>query len=239
MVKRTATKLVGYVRVSTAAQGRSGLGKEAQEAAIRAYAASVGLPVVKVYTEVESGAVNARPALEAALADCRLRHATLVVGKFDRLSRNAAFLLQLRDGGVPIVAADMPEAGFLQIGLMAVIAQHEREQISRRTKEALAAAKRRGKKLGNPQGAAPLLRAGKGNKAALSAIAEQVAERLESYAPFIEELRGKGIDGPSGVARALNEQDIPAPRGGKWYPSSATLLLERFAAQRRLVRPLA
>jgi DNA invertase Pin-like site-specific DNA recombinase len=145
-------KLVAYERVSTARQGKSGLGLEAQRKAIDDYAATKGGTILARFTEVESGRKNDRPELEKALQLARITGATLVIAKLDRLSRNAAFLLTLRDAGVSFVACDMPEANDLTVGIMALVAQQEREAISRRTKEALAAAKARGVKLGNPNG---------------------------------------------------------------------------------------
>ena len=133
-------KLIGYRRVSTAQQGRSGLGLEAQAAGIEAYAQRVAERVLEQFTEVESGSHNARPELAKALHLARVTGATLVIAKLDRLSRNAAFLLTLRESGVRFVAADMPEANELTVGIMALVAQQEREAISKRTRDALGAA---------------------------------------------------------------------------------------------------
>src|SRR5665213_3319232 len=142
---------VTYLRVSTARQGRSGLGLDAQRAAVADFLTARGGLEVASYREVESGKVNDRPQLEAALKRCRQTRATLLVAKLDRLSRNAAFLLALRDAGVRFICADLPDANELTIGVLAAVAQHEREAISARTKAALQAAKRRGVRLGNPQ----------------------------------------------------------------------------------------
>jgi DNA invertase Pin-like site-specific DNA recombinase len=171
-------KLVAYERVSTARQGKSGLGLEAQRKAIEDYAATKGGTILARFTEVESGRKNDRPELEKALQLARITGATLVIAKLDRLSRNAAFLLTLRDAGVSFVACDMPEANDLTVGIMALVAQQEREAISRRTKEALAAAKARGVKLGNPNGAAALRRAGKGG----AALRETVRQNADDHA---------------------------------------------------------
>ena len=155
-MSHAARKLVAYERVSTARQGRSGLGLEAQRKAIDDFAASRGAEVIGRFTEVESGSKDARPELSKALHLAKLTGATLVIAKLDRLSRNAVFLLTLRDSGVRFLAVDMPEANDLTVGIMALVAQQEREAISRRTTEALAAAKARGVVLGNPNGAAAL-----------------------------------------------------------------------------------
>lgn len=143
------TKHVAYYRVSTAKQGRSGLGLDAQQAAVRAYLH--GTTPHAEYTEVESGKVNNRPILATAIETVKACGGVLVIAKIDRLSRDAAFVLALRDSGVRFVCCDMPEANSLTIGLMAILAQHERETISQRTRAALAALKRRGKQLGKPE----------------------------------------------------------------------------------------
>ena len=146
MVNGTAPslRLVAYERVSTAQQGRSGLGLAAQRKAIDDFAASRQAQVVERFTEVESGRKADRPELTKALTLARLTGATLVIANLDRLSRNAVFLLTLRDSGVRFLAVDMPEANDLTIEIMAQVAQQEREAISRRTKEALQVAKARG-----------------------------------------------------------------------------------------------
>lgn len=170
-------RFIAYERVSTARQGQSGLGLEAQRNTIDAFAASRDAEVLACFTEVESGRNPDRPKLGKAIALARLTGATLVIAKLDRLSRNAA----LRDSGVKFIACDMPEANDLTVGVMALVAQQEREAISRRTKEALAVAKARGVKLGNPNGAAALRRAGKGGatlRAKVSATAEGLARDL-------------------------------------------------------------
>src|SRR5882672_7409199 len=143
------SKFVAYLRVSTAKQGRSGLGLEAQRESVRQFVVSrSGKIIAPELVEVETGKRNDRPELGKALKRCRLTGATLVVAKLDRLSRNAAFLMTLRDSGVDFIAADLPEANTMTVGVMAVVAQHEREAISQRTKAALQAAKARGTKLG-------------------------------------------------------------------------------------------
>lgn len=144
-----AVRVVAYHRVSTKMQGKSGLGLESQQAAVSEYATRIGAALVGQYTEVETGKDNHRPQLARALAHAKRSQARLVVAKLDRLSRNAAFLLTLRDSGARIVACDMPEMNELTVGIMAVVAQDEARRISERTKAALAAAKARGVKLGS------------------------------------------------------------------------------------------
>jgi len=185
-------KLVSYHRVSTAKQGSSGLGLEAQEAAIEAYRNRVGASLVASYTEVESGKNNQRPELAKALHHAQVTGSILVIAKLDRLSRSVAFLAALQDSGVQFVAADMPEANEVTIHIMAAIAQAERKAISRRTKEALQAAKARGKKLGNPNGAAALLRAGKGNAAGVASVKAQAQDYAQQMKPVVEHLQAQG-----------------------------------------------
>lgn len=221
-------KLIAYQRVSTARQGQSGLGLEAQTAAIHAYTQRVGGAVIESFTEVESGKANNRPQLTKAIQLARVTGATLVIAKLDRLSRNAAFLLTLRDSGVRFVAADMPDANELTVGVMALIAQHEREAIAKRTAEALQAARARGQRLGNPNGAAALRRAAKGNRAALiaaSALADRHACNLEAV---VATLRLEGIKSLGAMAEALNARGMLTPRGGGWHKSSVRNLLVRL-----------
>jgi DNA invertase Pin-like site-specific DNA recombinase len=168
-------RLVAYERVSTVRQGASGLGLEAQRKVIEDFAVARGAEVLARFTEVESGRKANRPELAKALHLAKVTGATLVIAKLDRLSRNAAFLLALRDSGVRFVAVDMPEANDLTVGIMALVAQAEREAISRRTKEALAVAKARGVKLGNPNGAESLRRAGQGGAALRAAVSANAA----------------------------------------------------------------
>lgn len=223
-------KIVSYLRVSTRKQGSSGLGLEAQRAAIDGYAAQRQAKVIETFTEVESGKVNTRPELLKALHLAKVTGATLVIAKLDRLSRNAAFLLTLRDSGVRFLAADMPDANDLTVGIMALVAQQEREAISKRTKEALSAAKARGARLGNPNGAAALRRAGQGNVASVQAIRAQADSHARNLFPVLEALASQGITSLGAVAEALNEQGMLTPRGGRWHKSSVRNLKARLAA---------
>jgi len=181
---------------------------------------------------VESGRKADRPELAKALHHAKVTGATLVIAKLDRLSRNAAFLLALRDSGVRFVAVDMPEANDLTVGIMALVAEAEREAISRRTKEALAVAKARGVKLGNPNGAASLKRAGKGGvalRAAVSANAEAFAADL---AAVIADIRAGGGTSLRAIAAGLTRRGIRTRRGGAWNVGNVKGLMARVYAQK-------
>ena len=207
------TQYVAYYRVSTKRQGQSGLGLEAQQALVAPYADSI----LHSFTEVESGKVDARPQLDAALAMCRETGASILIAKIDRLSRDAAFLLTLRKAGVDIVAADMPNAGTLEFGVRAVVAQHEREEISKRTKDALAAAKARGVKLGCPNPRAGGLASGAARREKQQAVAKQAM-------PIISALRDAGAS-LRAIAGKLNDAGIPTALGGKWYAASVSNII--------------
>lgn len=222
-------QIIAYYRVSTAKQGRSGLGLEAQRDAVERYAAGIGATVAESFTEVESGKRDDRPKLAQALKLARLTGRRLVIAKLDRLSRDAAFLLTLQKAGVDFVAADMPDANALTVGIMALVAQQERQAISKRTREALAAAKRRGVKLGNPNGAAPLRRAGKGNAAAVEAIQATAGARAEDLRDTVRELQEAGAVTLGALAEALNARGVRTPRGAQWHRSSVRNLLARLA----------
>lgn len=222
-------RAVAYYRVSTAAQGRSGLGLEAQRAAVESLCAARGWELTAPpFTEVESGKRNDRPELEKALHRAKVTGATLVVAKLDRLSRNVAFLAALQESGVKFIAADMPEANELTVHIMAAVAQAERKAISKRTKEALQAAKARGQRLGNPNGAAAIRRAGKGNDSAMEAVRANATKRAEEMRPIVEDMRSRGVASLAGIAAALNEGGFVTARGGKWHASSVRNLVARL-----------
>ena len=224
------TKFVAYYRVSTDKQGKSGLGLEAQEAAVVAFIASKGenARLLASFVEIESGKrSDNRPQLKLAMEQARLTGATLLIAKLDRLSRDAHFLLGLQKAGVKFVAVDMPEANELVVGLMALIAQAERQMISARTKAALAAAKARGVKLGNPRGAAHLR--GLGNPAGVAALKRGAMTRAEGLRATIEAIRAEGVVSANGIAGRLNEREIATPRGGRWSARTVSDVLARLA----------
>lgn len=221
-------RVVAYYRVSTEGQGRSGLGLEAQREAVTSLCTQRDWQITAEFTEVESGKHNTRLQLATALHRAKVTGSILVVAKLDRLSRNIAFLTALQESGASFVAADMPEANELTVHIMAAVAQAERKAISKRTREALAAAKARGTRLGNPNGAAALLRAAKGNTAAIEAVKSKAAGRADDYAPVIADIRVSGAVSLPAIAKELNERGIITARGGHWHPSSVRNLLERL-----------
>jgi DNA invertase Pin-like site-specific DNA recombinase len=222
------SKFVSYYRVSTAKQGRSGLGLEAQRAAVETYLKANSGVELASFVEVESGKVNSRPQLEAALLRCRQTRATLLVAKLNRLSRNAAFLMNLRDSGVKFQALDIPEANTLTLGILATLAQHEREIISARTKAALAARKARGLPLGTPRDMrAYAPRAAALGRAALTATARK---RAQEIAPLIVEARALGHTSLRAVAEFLNSREVTTPRGKAWT-ATAVRNAERMIAR--------
>jgi DNA invertase Pin-like site-specific DNA recombinase len=214
------TKFIAYYRVSTDKQGQSGLGLEAQQAAVQHYADSI----VHSFTEIESGADNERPQLLAAIAMCRSMGATLLIAKIDRLSRDAGFLLTLRSSGLEILAADMPQVSTLEFGMRAVFSQHEREQISIRTRAALAAAKARGTQLGTK------------DQASLSVAGNQaIAAKADAYAikvaGIVGEIKTKtGASTLRDIASILSARGVKTRRGNTdWHPSQVANVLRRAA----------
>jgi DNA invertase Pin-like site-specific DNA recombinase len=208
----------------------SGLGLEAQRAAVASFAAVGGHQLLVEHVEVESGTKAARPQLAAALTSCRLHRATLVIAKLDRLARNVAFIANLMDGGVEFVACDMPHANRLTLHLLAAIAEHEREMISHRTRAALQAAKARGVRLGNPDGAAALLEGCRAAAQASAAVRRaKAAQRAAAMAPLLMELSGQGLSCRQ-MAVALNGRGVPAPSGRSWYPEQVRRTCRRIEA---------
>lgn len=230
MTPRARMKVVGYVRVSTKRQQDSGLGLAAQHASIDAFVKQRDAVLLKTFEEQESGKNNDRPELQKALHLAKVTGGTLIIARLDRLSRSASFLLALRDSGVKFVAADLPDVDRTTVGVLAVIAEAEREMISKRTKEALAQARRRGVRLGCPLGAEPFRKAGKGNVAAIRTVAENADKFAENLKPIIVALKADGISSLGRIAQALEERGILTARGGKWHRCTVRDLLRRLAA---------
>ena len=213
-----ATKAVLYSRVSTDRQGKSGLGLEAQQAAMTTWVKSNKAEVLEEFVEVESGKKSDRPELAKALKLAKRQKATLVIAKLDRLSRNASFLLSLRDSGVEFVCTDMPEANRLTIGIMAVMAEHEREMISERTKAAMAAKKARCEATGEPYNV------GNPNGFAEDDRSKGPQERSRKSLAFVQGLahwfQQTAEMSLNAAARHLNDNDVPTARGGLWTPTT-------------------
>lgn len=222
----TGPRFVAYYRVSTDRQGRSGLGLDAQREAVARHAAGTGGVVAAAFEEVESGRRSDRPQLARAMAECRLRRCVLLIAKLDRLARDAHFLLGLEKAGVEFIAADMPYANRLTIGVMALIAEEEARATSIRTKAALAAAKARGTRLGNPKllpgDAAGAARA----RATWSAMA---AAHAAHAAPYVVAARQAGATSLQQLADALTARGVRTPRGkDRWHPLQIRRVLERM-----------
>jgi DNA invertase Pin-like site-specific DNA recombinase len=216
-------KFVSYLRVSTARQGRSGLGLEAQRKAVDDFLNGGNWQIAKEFVEIESGKNADRPQLAKALQACRVFGAKLVIAKLDRLSRDAHFLLGLEKAGVDFVCADMPAANRLTVGIMAMVADEERRMISARTKAALAAAKARGVQLGGDRGGRLTAK----QRAAGRAVQEEQARnRALDLMPTIQELQAAGCASLRAIAAALEERGIPTARSGKWSSVQVSRLLE-------------
>jgi DNA invertase Pin-like site-specific DNA recombinase len=214
-----SAKFIAYYRVSTARQGQSGLGLEAQQAAVKAFLSS-DTELLEEFVEVESGKRADRPELNAALAACKRQRATLVIAKFDRLARNVAFVSNLMESGVEFVAADNPHASKLTIHILCAVAEHEREMISERTKAALAAAKARGVRLGSPEPQ-------KGSAKGIEAIKQRADQFAANVTPVIDSIRASGVSDLRGIATALNARGIKSARGGVWYASTVRSVIQR------------
>lgn len=224
-------RYVGYVRVSTTRQGCSGLGLSAQYHRIKEFVGTAG-EIAAWYEEHESGAKADRLELERALTTCELTGATLVVATLDRLSRDVMFLETVKrrcaDGGFEFRCCDMPDANSFMLGVMAQMAQYERERISERTSAALQAAKRRGVKLGGPLGAQPF--EGKrdiGAKRAGVVHKAKADEWAEKRKPLIAELVAAGHSN-SAVARELTARGVNTRRGGDWTATGVSRIKARL-----------
>jgi DNA invertase Pin-like site-specific DNA recombinase len=213
------TAFVAYLRVSTVRQGESGLGLEAQRAAVEAFARHHGGGIVACFVEVEIGKRSDRPELAKALEAARKAKATLLIAKLDRLARNVAFIANLMDAGVEFLACDQPFASRLTLHILAAVAEDEARRISERTKAALQAAKARGRKLGRPIAAKTVANA----RAARSAYA---AKANEGTRAIVHDLQVRGVSGLSEIARCLQARGIKTPAGRTaWQPVQVSRLL--------------
>jgi DNA invertase Pin-like site-specific DNA recombinase len=217
-------KYVAYYRVSTQQQGRSGLGLQSQRTSVVSYLN--GGDLLAEFTEVETGkgsnALDKRPKLRAALELCKKRKATLLVAKLDRLARNVHFLSGLMESGVKFIAVDMPDVNRLTVHVLAAVAEHEREMISTRTRDALSAAKMRGVKLGT---------AGSRNLGRVNdrrhAYARVHAIRVKS---IIQGMQSRGL-AQRAIVVELNNLGLKAPRGGIWHLATLQRVLARLEGQ--------
>jgi DNA invertase Pin-like site-specific DNA recombinase len=222
---------VGLYRVSTAEQGQSGLGLEAQQASVRAFAAAQGWTLIAEFSDVASGKDDRRPGFQAALTRCRQLGAVLAAARLDRITRRAHTLSQLLEDGYSIRAADMPGADDLMMRVYAAMAQKERELISERTKAALGAAKARGARLGGDRGYRPL----SGPDAGAATVARRDAAERAAHRLLleVERLRGLGVVSMQGLARGLTTLGISTPRGSAvWTHTTVGRLLTRTSPQR-------
>lgn len=217
-------KYVAYYRVSTQRQGASGLGLGAQRTSVNAYLSNKG-QLIGEFTDVESGKNNNRPELLRAIACCKEKGGILLIAKLDRLTRNVAFIFTLRDSGAEFVCADMPEANTLTIGVMASMAQHEREVIGERTRKALAEKKRAGFVLGKPENLTP-------QAVAKGLVIRQQNARSHANnrraAALAKSLRGAGQSW-SEVARMLNENGFYTRRGNSFQAVQVQRLLALYS----------
>jgi DNA invertase Pin-like site-specific DNA recombinase len=228
---RHSGKYISYLRVSTAKQGESGLGLEAQRAAVEAWLNGGPWKLVEEVVEIESGKSDRnRPALHRALDACRRYGAKLIISRLDRLSRDPVFLLSLRDAGIDFVALDLPHANRMTIGVMALVAEQEREAISQRTKAALAAARARGVKLGCPDPEVAHFRNRRAAAAAGTKGGATARQLAGQFAELIRPLLEADLAGLSANAAAqeLNERGVQTPRGGAWSARSVLNIRQRL-----------
>ena len=219
-------RVIAYYRVSTTAQGKSGLGIEAQRKAVAEFAVREGFEVVAEFTETETGkgsdALDRRPVLAAALADARKIKGAVIVAKLDRLSRDVAFVAGLMAQRVPFIVAELgADADPFMLHLFAALAEKERAMISARTKAALAAAKAKGTVLGNPKLAEARVKAEESRAAGADEFARTVA-------PVIRAIQAQGVASLRGIARELVARKIETRRGGAWTPVQVSDLLKRL-----------
>ena len=216
-------KYIGYIRVSTKEQDNSGLGQLVQKTMIRNFVKSDD-HLITEYEEVESGKNDNRPELLKAIEHCRQENATLLIGRLDRLSRNVGFIYLLKDSNVNFLCADMPEANSLTIGIMAVLAQEERELISKRTIAALQELKAKGTKLGNPKNLTPEARKMGSEAMRLKAIQNDNNRKATA---LIVSLRTAGKS-YNKIADELNKSGFKTSRGCEFTSSQTLILYDRF-----------
>ena len=221
-------RFISLLRVSTDKQGISGLGLEAQRDHVGHYIEGVGGELIQEFVEVTSGRKTDRTILNQAIELCQVYNATLILKSFDRLSRDAHFLLGLQKSGIRFLASDNPQANELTVGILALVAQQEAQAISSRTKAALAAAKARGVKLGGFRGYV-------GRTEDLQTATEKRIENANLKAtrlkPILKRVNPDGSLSLHRVAKALNQEEIPTMSGkGQWNAKSVQRVYKRIAA---------
>lgn len=229
---KIALKIVAYYRVSTKKQGDSGLGLDAQRKSVSDYAKSNGGKVIAEYTEIESRKLATRPKLAEAIAHARSARATLVVAKLDRLAGNVEFTAALMNAGIEFICCDNPHANRLTIHILAAVAENETIQVSRRTKDALAAAKAKGTKLGS---ARPGHWVGRENKrgwkkGARNSAAVRSQRALSAYTflvPKIKEMQSQGLN-LGQIAGKLNEAGHQTTVGKPFTTVAVWRILRRY-----------
>lgn len=207
---------VSYLRVSTNEQGASGLGIEAQRATVADYVRRTDGTIIAEFVEVESGGKKARPVLVQSIAQARTEGATLLIAKLDRLGRNVAFVSSLMESGVEFVAADAPYANKLMLHILSAFAEHEREMISQRTKEALQAAKARGVQLG------------KNGKILAERNRQSASAAAESHRYVVNVARGSGCRTIKEISEILNQAGHRTREGYPWSVGTTHRLLRRL-----------
>jgi DNA invertase Pin-like site-specific DNA recombinase len=224
-------RFIAYYRVSTKRQGLSGLGLDAQRESVAAYLAGCHGKLVAEFVEVEHATRkgNNRPELAAALAQCRVTGATLVIAKLDRLARNVAFVSNLMESKVDFVACDFPQANRLTVHILASVAEHEAEMISTRTKLALAAAKRKGTVLGGDRGNLQSIYR-RGNRASAKVRRENAERRAADLVPVIDAIKAEGAVSLREIAAGLNQRGIATARGGEWSAVQVSRVVEHADA---------
>ena len=218
------SKYVAYLRVSTRSQKLDGLGMESQDRVVAEFVVRQGGELLEVFREIESGSKtdSQRPALAAALKLADKAGATLIVAKLDRLSRNAGFLLSLQSAGVDFVCCDCPNVDRFTVGILALVAQRERELISERTKLALQSAKLLGRRLGTRSPVEQVVRMNDGARRACRKFAIELI-------PVVREIRSTGVDTLQGIADCLNRRGYRSRTGGKFHPSTVQRVLRSAA----------
>lgn len=219
-------RYIAYYRVSTQKQGISGLGLEAQRSDVSRFVERGGT-LISEYQDIESGKKNNRPNLIKAIEECKKQGATLLFAKLDRLSRNASFILTLRDSKVDFVCCDMPDANSLTIGIMAILAQDERERTSQRTKAALAELKRKGVKLGSPQNLTEQARETSLRVRQQNAIED---ENNRKAGALIVSLRNGGKTFYQ-ITKEINELGFTTRTGKKFQQNQVQILYKRYSTQ--------